>query len=199
MIRRPAITHFTYVVLSSKVRIKHVINFSSRIISRFHFIIIWHLTSDLEISELHVGIRFLSQSNTIFESFYFWQYTTWMSSNLHNPFIIIKRSRCFNSYNIENFLLWRIHPLVRADSVNNSRCYGAPAAYACAVTSHNNRRGDAGGVFCRSAPRLYNAEFQVSSQSEVQRSTRKKMICEVGRLAIALQFVVIKRDCKRRC
>jgi hypothetical protein len=34
-----------------------------------------------------------------------------------------------------------------------SRCYGAPAVYACAVMSHNNRRGDAGGVFCGSAPR----------------------------------------------
>jgi hypothetical protein len=28
-----------------------------------------------------------------------------------------------------------------------SRCYGAPAAYACAVTSHNNRRSDAGRRF----------------------------------------------------
>jgi hypothetical protein len=28
-----------------------------------------------------------------------------------------------------------------------NRCYGAPAVYACAVTSHNNRRGDAGRCF----------------------------------------------------
>jgi hypothetical protein len=32
-------------------------------------------------------------------------------------------------------------------SINISRCYVAPAAYACAVTSHSNTRGDAGGVF----------------------------------------------------
>jgi hypothetical protein len=36
----------------------------------------------------------------------------------------------------------------------NSRCYGAPAAYACPVTSHKNRRGVQAGVFCRSASRL---------------------------------------------
>jgi hypothetical protein len=41
--------------------------------------------------------------------------------------------------------------LLRGDSVNNSRCYGAPAAYASAVTSHNNSKGETGGVFCRSA------------------------------------------------
>jgi hypothetical protein len=29
-----------------------------------------------------------------------------------------------------------------------SHCYVAPAAYACAVTSHNNRKSDAGGVLC---------------------------------------------------
>jgi hypothetical protein len=38
-----------------------------------------------------------------------------------------------------------------------SRRYVAPAAYACAVTSHNNRRGDASGVLCGSAPRLYDS------------------------------------------
>jgi hypothetical protein len=47
-------------------------------------------------------------------------------------------------------ILWRIYPLLRGASVNNSRCYGAPADYVCALTSHNNRRGDAGGVSCRS-------------------------------------------------
>jgi hypothetical protein len=36
-----------------------------------------------------------------------------------------------------------------------SRCYVTPTAYACEVTSHNNRRDDAGGVLCESAPRLY--------------------------------------------
>jgi hypothetical protein len=58
-------------------------------------------------------------------------------------------------------VLWRIDPLLRGDPVNNSRCYGAPASYACAVTSHNNRRGDAGGVLCRSAPRLYDSTDRV--------------------------------------
>jgi hypothetical protein len=55
----------------------------------------------------------------------------------------------------EYFVLWHIDPLLRLDSLNNRRCYGAPAAHACAVTSHN-RRGNAGSVFCRSAPRLYD-------------------------------------------
>lgn len=34
-----------------------------------------------------------------------------------------------------------------------SRCYVAPAEFACTVTSHNNRRGDAAGVLYESAPR----------------------------------------------
>jgi hypothetical protein len=34
-------------------------------------------------------------------------------------------------------ILWRIDPLLRSDCVNNSRCYEAPAAYACAVTLHD--------------------------------------------------------------
>jgi hypothetical protein len=42
-----------------------------------------------------------------------------------------------------------------------SRCYVASAAYACAVTSHNNRRGDIGGVLCGSAPRLYDPTDRV--------------------------------------
>jgi hypothetical protein len=51
-------------------------------------------------------------------------------------------------------VVWLIDPLLKGDSLNNSGCYEAPAAYACAVTSHNNRSGDAGDVFPRSAPRL---------------------------------------------
>jgi hypothetical protein len=42
-----------------------------------------------------------------------------------------------------------------------SRCYVAPAAYACAVTSRNNRRDDAGGVLFGSAPRLYDSTERV--------------------------------------
>jgi hypothetical protein len=53
-------------------------------------------------------------------------------------------------------IMWLIDPFLRGVSVNNSLCYGAPTAYACAVTSQNNRRGDARGVFSRSAPRLYD-------------------------------------------
>jgi hypothetical protein len=67
-------------------------------------------------------------------------------------------------FSVFKFLIpgwWRIDPLLKGDSVNSSRCYGAPAAYACAVTSNNNRRGDAGGVFCRSAPRLYDSTDRV--------------------------------------
>jgi hypothetical protein len=53
------------------------------------------------------------------------------------------------------YILWLIDPLLIGNSVNNNRCYGAPAAYACAVTSHNNRRDDADDVFYGSASRLY--------------------------------------------
>jgi hypothetical protein len=42
-----------------------------------------------------------------------------------------------------------------------SRCYGAPAACGCAVTSYKNRRGDAGGVRRGSAPRLYDSTDRV--------------------------------------
>jgi hypothetical protein len=52
--------------------------------------------------------------------------------------------------------------VAKNDSVNNSRWYGEPAAYACAVKSHSNRRGDAGGVFCRYTPRLYDSTDRVS-------------------------------------
>jgi hypothetical protein len=62
---------------------------------------------------------------------------------------------------LKRLILWRIDPLLRDDSVNDSRCYGAPAAYTCTVTSHNNIRGDIGGVFCRSAPRLYDSTDRV--------------------------------------
>jgi hypothetical protein len=41
------------------------------------------------------------------------------------------------------------------------RCCGAPAAHACSVTSHNSTRGDAGGVLCESAPRLYDSTDRV--------------------------------------
>jgi hypothetical protein len=64
--------------------------------------------------------------------------------------------------------LWCTEPLLRGYSVNNSRCYAAPAAYACTVTSHNNRRGDADGVFCRSAPRLYDWTDRVLLSEWVQ-------------------------------
>jgi hypothetical protein len=49
-----------------------------------------------------------------------------------------------------------------------SRCYVAPAAYACVVTSHNNRRGDAGWVLCGSAPRLYDSTDRVLLNEWVQ-------------------------------
>jgi hypothetical protein len=40
-------------------------------------------------------------------------------------------------------------------------CYVAPAAYACAVTSRNKIRGDAGSVLWGSAPRLYDSTDRV--------------------------------------
>jgi hypothetical protein len=63
-------------------------------------------------------------------------------------------------------ILWCIDPLLRGDYVNNSRCYGAPATYACPVTSHNSRRGDAGDVFYKSAPRSYDSTGRVLRASE---------------------------------
>jgi hypothetical protein len=65
------------------------------------------------------------------------------------------------SRDMDMFILWRRDPLLRSDSVNNSGCYGEPAAVRCAVASRNNRRYDAGGVFCRSAPRLYDLTDRV--------------------------------------
>jgi hypothetical protein len=54
-------------------------------------------------------------------------------------------------------ILWRVDPLLGGGSANISRCYGAPAVYACAVKSHNNRKG----VFCRSVQRLYDSTDRV--------------------------------------
>jgi hypothetical protein len=58
-------------------------------------------------------------------------------------------------------ILCRIRPLLRGDSVNDGRCYGAPVAYACAVTLHYNIIGYAVGVFCGSSPRLYDSTNSV--------------------------------------
>jgi hypothetical protein len=58
-------------------------------------------------------------------------------------------------------MLWRINALLGGDYVNNSRCYGAPAAYACAVMLYNNRRGGAAGVFTNSSPSLYDSTDRV--------------------------------------
>jgi hypothetical protein len=63
----------------------------------------------------------------------------------------------FTARTLHNMTLWRIDPLLRGYSLSNSRCYAAPAAYACVVTPHNNRIGDAGGVLCGSVPRLYDS------------------------------------------
>lgn len=50
-----------------------------------------------------------------------------------------------------------------------NRCYIAPAAYACAVTSRNNRRGEASGVIRGSTPWLYDStNYVVFSVSAVQ-------------------------------
>jgi hypothetical protein len=74
----------------------------------------------------------------------------------------------------------RVYPLLGKDPINTfpqqlrptrnnrgyvtirdaySRCYVSNAAYACAVTSHNNTRCDAGGVSFGSALRLYNEDL----------------------------------------
>jgi hypothetical protein len=49
--------------------------------------------------------------------------------------------RLFGTNNLKEGAMWRIDPLLRGDSVNNSHCYGAPAAYACAVFSVGLLRG----------------------------------------------------------
>jgi hypothetical protein len=69
-----------------------------------------------------------------------------------------------------SIILWRIHPYLRGDSVNISPCWVMPARNnrgvtmwrvqpLRAVTSHN--RSDAGGVLCRTAPRLYYSTDRV--------------------------------------
>jgi hypothetical protein len=40
----------------------------------------------------------------------------------------------------KRIILWRIDPLLRGDSVNNSRCYGVPADYACMVILQQQKR-----------------------------------------------------------
>jgi hypothetical protein len=68
----------------------------------------------------------------------------------------------------------RKDPLLSSDSVKSGRSYVAPVAYACTVTSHNSRRGDAGGVLCGPAPRLYDStdrfQFSASECSAVEGS-----------------------------
>jgi hypothetical protein len=79
-------------------------------------------------------------------------------------------------------VLWCIDPLQRGDFVNNSRCYKPPAAYACAVMSHNNREGDAGDVFCRTARgywlyRPYSVERVSAMQMRVHlRSVKQRAV-----------------------
>jgi hypothetical protein len=51
-----------------------------------------------------------------------------------------------------------------------SRCYGALVVYACAVMSDNSIRGEAGGIFCRSAPKLYDSIDRVLLSEWVQYS-----------------------------
>jgi hypothetical protein len=76
-------------------------------------------------------------------------------------------ARHYNWTTTALYILWRTVPLLRGDSVN-SHYYGAPAVYVCAVTSHNNGRGDAGGVFCRSALRPYVSTDRVLLSEWVQ-------------------------------
>jgi hypothetical protein len=78
--------------------------------------------------------------------------------------------------------------------LNNSRCHGAPAAYACALTSHN-RRGDAYGVFCRSALRLYDStdrELVSAVQLRVRLWSVKQRATEVES-SLFLRFITRKR------
>jgi hypothetical protein len=58
--------------------------------------------------------------------------------------------------------------LLSGVSVNSGRYYVVHAAYACAVTSRNNRRDVADGVLCGSAPNLYDLTrpTELSSASE---------------------------------
>jgi hypothetical protein len=96
-------------------------------------------------------------------------------------------------------ILWRIDQLLRGDSASNSRFYGTPAVEACVVTSHN-RRGDAGGVFCRSAPRLWlyrpsSVERVRAVQLRVHLWSVKQRATEVEYFPL-LRFVTRKRPVK---
>jgi hypothetical protein len=57
-----------------------------------------------------------------------------------------------------------------------SRCYVVPTAYACAMTSRNNRRDDPGGVLCGPAPRLYYSTDRV--QFSVLTNNRRALSSE---------------------
>jgi hypothetical protein len=61
-----------------------------------------------------------------------------------------------------------------------SRCYVAPAAYACAyaVTSRNNRRGVASGVLCGSAPMLYDLTDRVLLRDGIGQCEARRIICK---------------------
>jgi hypothetical protein len=99
--------------------------------------------------------QFHTQPNNYTKSSWMWRGVIWRYSEDSIAWILKYLED--KGENFLSIILWRID----RGSVNNSRCYGAPAAYACAVTSRNNRRGDAQDVFCRSAPRLYDSADRV--------------------------------------
>jgi hypothetical protein len=75
-----------------------------------------------------------------------------------------------------------------------SRCYVAPAAYACALSSHNNSRRDAGGVPCGSASRLHDSADRVQLREWVQCSWG--FSCGVNQRATEEEESPLLRHCR---
>jgi hypothetical protein len=118
---------------------------------------------------LRMALSYIKSQRSLLSKIYCSGTVKWVSLPTHTKHRY-NTSQLDAEARVSKSLLWRIRPLLRSDTVNNSRCYGAPAAYACAVTSHNSRRGDAGDVFCWSDPRLYDSTDRVLLSEWVQRS-----------------------------
>jgi hypothetical protein len=108
--------------------------------------------------------------------------------------------------------------LLRGDSVNISRCqlmpacnniegvmicdaysscYVVAAAYVCVVTSHN-RRVDANGILCGSAPRLYGWTDQPRSVQQVSAVQLRVQLWGVNQQATEVEVSPLLRFVTRK-
>jgi hypothetical protein len=89
---------------------------------------------------------------------------------------------CFILYNIvPYFLKARKCGAEKQTFLDNGRTHAAEERASYAVTSHNNRRGAASGVLCRSAPRSLLRNCAVSISVAVnQHATTEEAVFSVG-------------------